>query len=137
MRAAMDAILVLLRQIDPGQEQLPIVLPDQLDDDIANRPPLYVVVWDQTPMYRNPSLTGRGHSTGATFAVQCVGTTTGEVRDAVTDTQDVLRGVRLTVDGRVSTPLKWISGSQILPDTETRNPRIYTATDVWRCAFTS
>lgn len=135
MRGAMDAVLALLRAIDP--DHLPVVLPDQLDDDISQRPQLYVVVFDQTPMRRDPTLTGRGQSVGATFAVQHVGTTTGEVRDSVTDTQTALQGVRLTVAGRVSTPLKWISGSQILPDSETRNPRLYTATDVWRCAFTS
>lgn len=106
---------------------------DQSDATLQGsaKPTTYIAISDQTPVQRNARLSAPYASQAFTFAVQHVGKTSNEVRDSVRRTRAALERQRLLAK---TTPLRLIDEGWILRDPDTAAPRLYTATDVWRCA---
>lgn len=129
MRAVFEAFSALIEAVP----NLPVY--DTVIAEGEVRPPLYVVLFDQTPRHSGRTLDASAKTSVHTLSVMAVGTSPNEVRWAVEKTSAVLERTRLTVDARLSTPLKKIGSSSVLPDPDSVTQRIYTATDVWRCAF--
>lgn len=98
-------------------------------------PPLYVVLYDQSPRLVAERMDASTSTSVLTVAVMQVGTSPNEVAWAVEKVEAALKRVRLTVGDRTSTPLKKISASAVRPEEGTNLPKWFTATDVWRCAF--
>lgn len=94
------------------------------------KPARYLCIYDQTPVHRNPRLSGQNDAEGFTFSVMHVGRNTTEVRSAVERTRAALVGKVLLSR---TTPLRMIDNGPLSPSPEATVPRIYTATDVWRC----
>lgn len=94
------------------------------------KPSRYLCVYDQTPSHRNPRLSGQFDAEGFTFSVIHVGLTTNEVRAAVDRTREALVG-RVLLSR--TTPLRLVDNGPVMPSTEATVPRLYTATDTWRC----
>lgn len=116
---SVPTLAVFDTQIEPGEE----------------RPPLYVVLFDQTPRDALYALDARSKQSIHTYPLMAVGSSPGEVRWVIGQVSGALRRHRLVVGERKSTPLRKISSSQINPDKAATVQPSYTATDVWRCAF--
>lgn len=129
MRGEFAALRALLEA--PGD--LPVY--DTQIQDGETRPAIYVVLFDQTPRDSAYALDARRKQSVHTFPLMAVGTSPGEVRWAVEKASDALRRRRLAVDDRQSTPLRKISASKIAYDKDAPVQPVFTATDVWRCAF--
>lgn len=129
MRAQFDAFEALVKTV-PG---LPAY--DTFAEDGESRPVPYVVLLDQTPRREGETLDSARTTSVHTFSVLAVGSTPNEVRWAIEKTSDAVEYVRLVVPPRTSTPLKKIGASSITRDPDAKVQSVYTATDVWRCAF--
>lgn len=133
MRAEFAAFRALVESVGslPDTDDLPVYDTQIMDGE--TRPDLYVVVFDHTPRDSAYTLDARSKQSIHTFPLMAVGSSPGEVRWAIEKVSLVLRRRRLAVADRLSTPLKKISTSNITRDLDAAS--VYTATDVWRCAF--
>lgn len=129
MRAEFEAFRALVEAVP----NLPVY--DTVIGQGETRPSLYAVLFDQTPRRSNATLDAGAKTSTHTFSVMAVGTSPNEVRWVIEKASDTLERARLTARDRKSTPLKKIGSSPVLPDPDSVTDRIYTATDVWRCAF--
>lgn len=127
MRAEFAAFRALVDSVP----NLPVYDTQIMDGE--TRPSLYVVLFDQTPRDSAYALDARRKQSIHTFPLMAVGSSPGEVRWVIEYSSNVLRRARLDVAGRLSTPLHKISNSNIKRDLDAAS--VYTATDVWRCAF--
>lgn len=129
MRAEFAAVFALLDAVP----NMPVFKDDDVPEKLSDRPALYVVLYDQTPLLGDIRLSSGRGSAASTYAVLHVGTSSGEVRWAVERSSAALERKRPTAG---ATPLKKIGNSQVRPDLDTHSPRLYSATDVWRFAAT-
>jgi hypothetical protein len=113
-----------------GSPAWPVYAADDPTLQTTPKPSRYLCVYDRTPDHRKPRLTGQHDAEGFTFSVMHVGLTLDEVRLAVERTRAAL--VRKVLLSK-TTPLRIIDNGPLSPDPDSTVPRIYTATDVWRC----
>lgn len=133
MRAEFAAFRALLEAV-PNLPVFDTVINDE-GEEAADRPPIYVVAFDQTPRDTTYALDARRKQSVHTFPLMAVGTSPGEVRWAIEKASDALRRRRLVAGGRTSSPLRKISNSDVRKDPDAVTQPLYSATDVWRCAF--
>lgn len=126
MIAEFDAFKLLL-----AGHPLPVYDQSAAELQTSPKPTRYLCIYDQTPLQRNARLSAPYASEGFTFAVLHVGQTANEVRDAVERSRAALERNRLLSK---TTPLRLIDNSPIRRDEDALSPRLFVATDVWRCA---